>query len=48
MSEAFCGEPGSVVVDGVEAVWYAVAHPGNRDAYWRGLHDGWTRRGAAT
>jgi hypothetical protein len=44
MTEASYGEPGTVAVDGVESVWYAVAHPGNRDAYWRGLHDGWQRR----
>jgi hypothetical protein len=49
MTEASYGEPGTVAVDGVESVWYAVAHPGNRDAYWRGLHDGWQqRRRAAT
>jgi hypothetical protein len=42
--EVAYGEPGTVTIDGTRVVWYAVAHPGNRDTYWRGLHDAWQQR----
>lgn len=38
------GEPGVVKVGPLEAVWYAVAHPGNRDPAWAALHDAWIKR----
>ncbi len=41
---ALYGEPGTVTVGGVESTWYAVAHPGNRDSYWRALHADWQER----
>lgn len=44
MTEASYGEPGAVAVGGLESVWYAVAHPGNRDTYWRSMHVSWQRR----
>ena len=37
------GRPGSVTIDNrTIGRWYALAHPGNRDTYWAGLHASWT------
>jgi hypothetical protein len=44
MVETSYGEPGTVTVGGCEAVCFAAAHPGNRDMFWRGLHDAWQQR----
>ena len=38
------GRPGRVVVGDVDAAWYALAHPGNRDEYWADLHKRWQGR----
>jgi hypothetical protein len=42
IDEAY-GLPGSLVIGDVEAAWYALAHPGNRDGYWAELHTRWQR-----
>ena len=35
------GDPGQVKVGTWAATWHAVVHPGNRDRFWKGLHDQW-------
>ena len=42
------GEPGHVRVGDWSAEWHAVVHPGNRDRFWRNLHDEWVRRRLAS
>ena len=44
MHESSYGEAGRVVIGDTSALWYALAHPGNRDSYWRGLHAAWQQR----